>query len=279
LWAVLCSLILLPNWREGAFYLLFFSTLFLMLTASQVFWVVRFVDLGERFIPGKLRRGWLMAIASIVCLFFFAYNIGPWAIPRGNSTHLTLRSILLQAPFWWWFVGSWVGFGLVMVFWTIDRAGRAAAWVYRQTRKAAAGHAAPVPAATAIDPPPLARRQFLEHAAVTVAAVPFLAAAYGLLYGRLDLEVTRQRIALARLPKAFEGFRIVQLSDFHISPFMTAEKIRRCVTIANGLKADLVALTGDYVADDPEAQAEVVQALADDSGGNETVGAFDGKGR
>jgi len=43
---------------------------------------------------------------------------------------------------------------------------------------------------------------------------------------------------------------------------MTADEIRRCVTIANELKADLVALTGDYVADDPSAQGEVVQALA-----------------
>jgi uncharacterized protein len=55
---------------------------------------------------------------------------------------------------------------------------------------------------------------------------------------------------------------IVQLSDFHISPFLTADETRRCVTIANGLKADLVALTGDHVSDDPAAQGEVVQALA-----------------
>jgi predicted MPP superfamily phosphohydrolase len=102
----------------------------------------------------------------------------------------------------------------------------------------------------------------LEQAAVAVSAVPFVAAAYGLLYERLDVEVTRPRIALARLPKGFQGFRIVQLSDFHISPFLTADEIRRCVMIANGLKADLVALTGDYLADDPAAEGEVVQALA-----------------
>ena len=89
-----------------------------------------------------------------------------------------------------------------------------------------------------------------------------MAAAYGLLYGRLDVEVTRPRIGLARLPRAFEGFSIAQLSDFHISPFMTADEIRRCVTIANGLKADLVVLTGDYVADDPAAEGDVVQALS-----------------
>jgi predicted MPP superfamily phosphohydrolase len=34
------------------------------------------------------------------------------------------------------------------------------------------------------------------------------------------------------------------------------------VTIANALKADLVVLTGDYLADDPTASAEVVQAVA-----------------
>src|SRR5438876_11088102 len=31
--------------------------------------------LGERFIPGKPRRAWLTAIATVVCLLFFAYNI------------------------------------------------------------------------------------------------------------------------------------------------------------------------------------------------------------
>jgi predicted MPP superfamily phosphohydrolase len=74
--------------------------------------------------------------------------------------------------------------------------------------------------------------------------------------------VVRQRIRLARLPKAFEGFRIAQLSDIHIGPFTTAEYIRRCVTITNGLEPDLIALTGDYICWDPEAQSEVVRVLA-----------------
>jgi len=99
-----------------------------MLIAGQLFWIGRVVDLGERFSPGKPRRALLTAIASVVCLFFFAYNIAPyispWEIPRGDSTHSTLRHVLFEAPFWCWFVGSWLGFALVMVFWTVDRAGR-----------------------------------------------------------------------------------------------------------------------------------------------------------
>src|SRR5229473_3306055 len=93
-WVVFCAFVLIPNWREGPFYFLFFSTLFVTLIASQLFWIPRVVDLGERFIPGKPRRAWLTAIASVVCLFFFAYNIspyiGPWKIPPDDSTHLTL---------------------------------------------------------------------------------------------------------------------------------------------------------------------------------------------
>ncbi|HEY6181362.1 MAG TPA: metallophosphoesterase [Terriglobales bacterium] len=263
LWVVFCAFWLIPNWREGPFYFLFFSAIFVMLIAGQLFWIGRVVDLGERFIPGKPRRAGLTAIASAVCLFFFAYNFVPYS-PRNDSTHLTLRSVLVEAPFWWWFVGSSVGFGLVMVFWMVDQAGRAATWVYDKARKVAVGHAAtPMPGAIALDPPSPARRRLLEQAAVAVSTVPFVAAAYGLLYERLDVEVTRPRIVLPRLPKGFQGFRIVQLSDFHISPFMTADEIRRCVTIANGLKADLVALTGDYVADEPAAQGVVVQALGE----------------
>jgi predicted MPP superfamily phosphohydrolase len=262
-WVAFCAFVLIPNWREGPFYFLFFSALFVTMIASQLFWIRLVVRLGERFIPGKPQRVWLRIIVGVPYLFFFACNFGPWGISRGDSTQLTLRSVLFDGAWSVWLVGSWVGFGLVMVFWTVDRAGRAAAWVYRKARKAAADHAAaPMPGAIALDPPSPARRRLLEQTAVAVSAVPFVAAAYGLLYDRLDVEVTRPRIALARLPKAFEGFRIAQLSDFHINPFMTADEIRRCVTIANGLKADLVALTGDYVADDPAAEGEVVQALA-----------------
>ncbi len=47
------------------------------------------------------------------------------------------------------------------------RTTRAAAWVYRKARKAAAGHAAaPMPGPIALDPPSPARRQLLEQAAV-----------------------------------------------------------------------------------------------------------------
>jgi hypothetical protein len=38
-----CAFVLIPNWHEGPFAFLFFSTLI----ASQVFWIPRVVGLGE----------------------------------------------------------------------------------------------------------------------------------------------------------------------------------------------------------------------------------------
>lgn len=111
-------------------------------------------------------------------------------------------------------------------------------------------------------PPSPSRRRFLEQTAFAVSAAPFFAGAYGLFYGRLNLETTRRRIKLARLPKAFEGFRIAQLSDFHISAFMTAEEIGKYVAIANRLKPELFVLTGDFVTWDPTTQEAVVEVLS-----------------
>jgi len=61
------------------------------------------------------------------------------------------------------------------------------------------------------------------------------------------LTVEHHPIYLRRLPKSFEGFRIVHLSDIHHSPFTSREQIERAVAAANLLQPDLVALTGDYI--------------------------------
>ena len=240
--------------------------LLVVLIASQFFWIRRAVDVGERFLPGKPRRVWLGAIAGAICLALFAYNLETWNRKSWNSTHvstaLTLRSFLLEAPIWWWFVGSFAGFFLVLAFRMLDRAASAALWLYRKARSAMRDRAALRTEGFAALPPSPSRRQFLERAAVLVSATPFVAAGYGLLRERLDVELTRQRIILPRLPKAFDGFRIAQLSDFHISPFMTSDQIRRFVRITNDLKPDLIALTGDFLTWDARAQREVVAAVA-----------------
>src|SRR5205085_8343745 len=135
--------------------------------------------------------------------------------------------ILIDGIFSVWLVGSFTGFGLVLVFFAVDRAVRAATWAFRFARRALSVAGAPELSAVGLVSP--ARRRVLRQVAIAVSAMPFAAATYGLLYTRLDVEVTQRRIALARLPKAFEGLRIAQLSDFHVSNFLPVSQIRRCV--------------------------------------------------
>ena len=75
------------------------------------------------------------------------------------------------------------------------------------------------------------------------------------------LTIEHQQIQLHRLPRALDGFRIVQLSDLHHSPFTSREQIERAVETANSLQPDIVALTGDYVSKEREYAAPCAELL------------------
>jgi len=242
---------LAPSWGEaGPLFFLVFFAIFVMLIASQLFWVRRVGELGKRMIPSKRWRKGLGAVGLLFYLFLLVVNLFTWNTESNKGSGLTLRAALLEAPLWLWLVGSYFGFLIAILLGTIDHVARAMSWAFKKF---------------ITTPPDLrspGRRRFLEQTAIALSAAPFVAGTYGLFYGRLNLETAHQRIRLGRLPKAFEGFRIVQLSDLHISPFMSAEEIRRYVVIANQLKGDLVVLTGDFLTWDHAAEGAVVQALS-----------------
>lgn len=64
---------------------------------------------------------------------------------------------------------------------------------------------------------------------------------------RGEHEVVDVEVPLARLPKALDGFSIVQLSDLHVGMTIDRAFVQRVVDHANRLSPDLVALTGDLV--------------------------------
>jgi predicted MPP superfamily phosphohydrolase len=245
---------------QFVFFGLISLALLLIFIASQIFWIGRVVDLGERLLRRRVRRRRVAIGVDLAYLFVIAFSF-PNTIAQGHTFRIgfyRLSNIMTEAVFWWWFVGSMLGFLLILAFGLVDRVVRAAAWTYRKIRQAAQQRVSSNSEAESWP----SRRQFLQQTAVLVSATPFVAAGYGLLYERQDVEVVRQRVRLARLPKAFDGFHIAQLSDIHISPFTTADYIGRCVRTTNELKPDIIALTGDYIAWDTEQQGEVVRTLA-----------------
>lgn len=74
-------------------------------------------------------------------------------------------------------------------------------------------------------------------------------------------QIETVKIFLNKLPKALDGFRIVQLSDIHHSPFTSSEFIEQIVRTANELKPDMFVLTGDYVSHENEYIAPVAEML------------------
>jgi len=222
-----------------------FSIAIFLIFASQFYWLWRGFRLARRRIP---RPGWrwaTIAVAVAAYVWLWSYNFGEFR--RYTPVHLTLKEALLVAPFMTFAVSSFFGALIALVF-AIPQA------MVGIARRIRARGARPIASP--------ARRVFLERTANAVTLAPFLAGAYGLLYGRLNLETTTHRVPLPRLPHAFDGFRIAQMSDIHIGPFMPFEQIRKYVDMTNALKPDLTVLTGDFVTTDPRTQQPVVEALS-----------------
>lgn len=95
----------------------------------------------------------------------------------------------------------------------------------------------------------LSRRDFLRVLkAVGGAVLSFLAASYyGMELEPKWLEVTQVEIPLKRIPKVFDGYRILQISDIHIGGWMNRERLADVLASAREQKPDLIVLTGDYV--------------------------------
>jgi predicted MPP superfamily phosphohydrolase len=106
------------------------------------------------------------------------------------------------------------------------------------------------------------RRQFLQRSAGMAAAAPFLLSGYGVAVERRRFDIDRFAIPIDGLSAALTGFTLVQLTDIHVGPFMSAEELGAFVQAANRLEPDLIALTGDFVAGSAAEVAPCVEALA-----------------
>lgn len=96
----------------------------------------------------------------------------------------------------------------------------------------------------------LTRRGFVAGAAVSVASL-------GLYAGELErhsLFTVHKTIRIARLPTAFHGFTIAQLSDFHYRKFDEPRFVQHAVAQVNRLNPNMVALTGDYITSDERSE-------------------------
>lgn len=60
-------------------------------------------------------------------------------------------------------------------------------------------------------------------------------------------KISPQTIYIPTLPEAFEGFRIVQISDIHFYEFSCSRYYQSVIDTVNGLQPDLIVTTGDII--------------------------------
>jgi predicted MPP superfamily phosphohydrolase len=80
----------------------------------------------------------------------------------------------------------------------------------------------------------------------TLALTVFVTLA-GLVIARRRPHVVDVDIPVTGLPEALHGFSIAQISDVHVGPTIKRGFVEGVVALVNGLKADLIAVTGDLV--------------------------------
>lgn len=73
----------------------------------------------------------------------------------------------------------------------------------------------------------------------------FLVALSGMIFWEHSFEVRTTEIASGRLPKSFDGLRIVHISDIHLGSWNRKSKLQELVEIVNSLDPDLIFFTGD----------------------------------
>lgn len=81
------------------------------------------------------------------------------------------------------------------------------------------------------------------------AAVAWIAMSlYGICRGWKRIQTDRVTLSFPDLPEAFDGYKIVHLSDFHIGTYSRVPHIvERIVDQTNSLMADMIVFTGDLV--------------------------------
>jgi predicted MPP superfamily phosphohydrolase len=86
-----------------------------------------------------------------------------------------------------------------------------------------------------------------ERRMLLALAAPAVVLGYGVFIGRREFRLHEVDMALPGLPADLDGLRLVQLSDIHLSAYLSRAELSRCVDMANETRAHLAFVTGDLI--------------------------------
>ncbi|HKD06985.1 MAG TPA: metallophosphoesterase [Bryobacteraceae bacterium] len=93
------------------------------------------------------------------------------------------------------------------------------------------------------------RRRWMKAAAGAAMTAPVAATAFGALVERTRFRVKEVDFPVPNLHPDFEGLRVAQVSDLHVSPYLSVREAARAVDMANELNPHLTLVTGDLISE------------------------------
>ncbi len=182
---------------------------------------------AQHLSPGA-RRGinsgyWLLTLGAWALAF--------WAGSTRQMGNTVLKSYLMSLPLL--LLAAKLLIFIPLLLEDLTRLGR---WAVGSATRPVGAEASAIP-----------RSEFLAKAALGLGAIPFLGLLWGMVKGATDYQVRRVTLRFPNLPAAFEGFKVIQISDLHTGSFNSTEPLQRAVAMINRQGADLVLMTGDLV--------------------------------
>jgi len=89
-------------------------------------------------------------------------------------------------------------------------------------------------------------RSFLL-ASAGLASIFMLIYTAGMFFWVTDFKLNTVELPVKNLPVAFDGYKVVQISDLHLGGFLNDKPIKEIVSIVNEQRPDLILFTGDMV--------------------------------
>jgi predicted MPP superfamily phosphohydrolase len=91
------------------------------------------------------------------------------------------------------------------------------------------------------------RRKWLKIASGAAVAAPVAVGGYGAFVERSSLAANQIDLRLDGLPAGLDGLRLAQLTDIHLSPFLSVRDLSRAVSMANEFRPHIALVTGDLI--------------------------------
>ncbi|MDA0608498.1 MAG: metallophosphoesterase [Bacteroidetes bacterium] len=205
---------------------------------------IALVFYGHSALKVLLRSNRIMWVFWVLTLglFFAGFVLRAFNISLGTRVELYLTGLLFAVTF---------GLLLLSFFLILEDVVRLFSWI-RAKLKSMLGK----PHHTRID-----RRRFISATAVTVGALPFSSLVIGM-GARNKYTLHTYDLVFDRLPSAFDGYTIVQISDLHLGSFALLDEFQPGLDLINEQQADLLLFTGDMVNNKSSEATPYIDALA-----------------